>query len=37
MNTDSVFLFILTMFAIAVSLGLLGLIYMAYLIWKGST
>ena len=37
MNTDSVFLFVLTMMAIAVGIGLLGLIFMAYLIWRGST
>ena len=35
-NTDSVFLFVLTMMAIAVGIGLLGLIFMAYLIWKGA-
>ena len=36
MNTDSVFLFIMVMFGIAVGLGLLGLIVLAYMVWRGA-
>ena len=36
MNAHSVFLFIMTMFGIAVALGLLGLIVLAVLITRGA-
>lgn len=36
MSVHSVFLFVLTCFGIAVALGLLGLIYMAFLITRGA-